>query len=217
MTNRLAALGDIHSNAAALDACLEDVRELGLATGVCTGDVVMRGTHPEHCVKAIRKLGWACVMGNTDRKVAFADEPPDKKKKLDNVGNRWWTRAQLGKQSLQFLKSLPLVQIVTLGGRRVAVLHGMPDDPTLAMDLDTSEKDLLELARELEVDCVISGHTHRPFERRVDGYLFVNPGSVGETRNGDQRPAWAWIESTKKKGLIAHLERSDEPLARVRP
>jgi len=216
MSNRLAIIGDIHANGPALDACLEDIRKLGFPTGVCTGDVVMRGTRPEHCVKTIRKLGWACVMGNTDRKVAFADGEPDKQAKLDRVGNRWWTRAHLGKESVEFLKGLPLVHTLQIGGKTVAVLHGMPDDPTEAMDLDTSEKDLLRLAEMLDADCVISGHTHRQFERKVDGHLFVNPGSVGETRNGDRRPSWAWIESTKK-GLVAHLERNDGPLARIRP
>jgi putative phosphoesterase len=216
MTDRLAVLGDIHANGPALDACLEDIREHGLTAGVCTGDVVMRGDDPEHCVTAVRALGWACVMGNTDRKVAFADDPPGKKKKLNRVGNRWWTRARLGKESLRFLKSLPLIHTVTLGGRKIVVLHGMPDDPTVAMDVDTPDADLLQLARELDADCVISGHTHRPFQRRVNGRLFLNPGSVGETRNGDRRPAWAWLEVTAD-GLEAHLERIDAPLAVVRP
>ncbi|MDH3226482.1 MAG: metallophosphatase family protein [Thermoleophilia bacterium] len=215
MTNRLAVLGDIHANGPALDACLEDIREHGLTAGVCTGDLVMRGSAPEHCVQTLRGLGWLCVMGNTDRKVAFAEGEPGKKK-LGNVGNRWWTRAHLGTESIRFLKSLPLVQKVVLGGQKVAVLHGTPHDPTVAMNLDASDKDLLRLAQDLDADCVISGHTHRPFQRRVRGHLFLNPGSVGETRNGDRRPSWAWLEADAN-GLTAHLERSDRDLASVRP
>ena len=216
MTNRLAVLGDIHANGPALDACLADIRALGLSAGVCTGDVVMRGTRPEHCVQRLRELGWACVMGNTDRKVAFADGEPSKPKKYEKIGNRWWTRTKLGAESVSFLKSLPMVLTVGLAGRRVTVLHGMPGDPTVAMDVDTPDDELLALADDLETDCVISGHTHRPFQRTVQGKLFLNPGSVGESRNGDRRPSWAWLEASGGE-LIAHLERTEARLTAVRP
>jgi putative phosphoesterase len=216
MANRLAVLGDIHSNGPALEACLELIRDRGLTTGLCTGDIVMRGQSPEECVGLIRGLGWPCVMGNTDRKVAFADVEPEKKSKLDKVGNRWWTRANLSDASIHYLKSLPLVQRLSLGGHRIVLLHGMPDDPTVAIDVDTPGRELTALAKQLEADCVISGHTHRPFARTVKGRLFLNPGSVGESRDGDLRPAWAWLEADSD-GLVAHLERVDRELAMLRP
>jgi putative phosphoesterase len=132
------------------------------------------------------------------------------------VGNRWWTRANLSDASIHYLKSLPLVQRLSLGGHRIVLLHGMPDDPTVAIDVDTPGRELTALAKQLEADCVISGHTHRPFARTVKGRLFLNPGSVGESRDGDLRPAWAWLEADSD-GLVAHLERVDRELAMLRP
>ena len=215
MLNRIAVLGDIHSNALALEACLAAIDASGITTGVCTGDIVMRGPHPDRCVDALRSRGWSCVAGNTDQKVALADEPPNKKRKLEKVGTRWWTRARLTPTNLRFIKSLPMVQHLMLGGYRIAVLHGSPTDPTDAMDIASPDDDLLALAMDLEADCVVSGHTHVPFVRHVENRLFVNPGSVGETRNGDLRPSWAWIEATSD-GLDARLERVGAPLAMVR-
>lgn len=215
MLNRIAVLGDIHSNGLALDACLAAIDARGITTGVCTGDIVMRGPRPDHCVTALRERGWPCVSGNTDQKVARADDLPNKKRKLEKVGTRWWTRARLTDRNLQFITSLPMVQRLTLGGYRVAVVHGSPDDPTDAMDAETPNEALISLAHDLDADCVVSGHTHRPFVRHVESRLFVNPGSVGETRNGDLRPCWAWIEATPS-GLEGHLERVDKPLAMVR-
>ena len=67
---RLAVLGDVHGNVAALDVVLAEVRAAGINRGACTGDLVLRGREPEACVSRIALSGWPCVRGNTDTKVA---------------------------------------------------------------------------------------------------------------------------------------------------
>ena len=67
--DRLAVFGDIHANLAALDGVLEAVAAAGITRAIVTGDIVLRGLEPEKCVKRVRKTGWACVEGNTDRRV----------------------------------------------------------------------------------------------------------------------------------------------------
>lgn len=212
---RLAVLGDVHANLAALRAVLADVARAGIARGAVTGDVVMRGSEPEECVAEVRALEWPCVMGNTDRKVAGRTRRDPDHPKARRVGSRSWTTNRLSDDSLRFLSGLPLVVKVPLGTSTVALMHGSPTDPNGAIDGSTSDRRLARLAKELGADCIVSGHTHEPLVREAPGVLVVNPGSVGEAVDGDLRPSWAWLEA-RRSGVRAHLERVSEPLARVR-
>jgi putative phosphoesterase len=212
---RLAVLGDVHANAVALRAVLADVAGAGIERGVFTGDLVMRGEEPEECVAEVRRLGWACVLGNTDGKVADGRPRDDDHPKAARPGSRAWTLNHLSDGSLAFLASLQLVERVPLGPATVAVMHGSPDDPNGTIDAGTPKRRLAKLAEELGADCIVTGHTHEPLVRQAGGVLVVNPGSVGEALRGDLHPRWAWLEA-RKSGLRAHLERVTDALARVR-
>jgi putative phosphoesterase len=212
---RLALLGDVHANAAALRAVLADIALAGLERGVITGDLVMRGEDPEECVAEIRRLGWPCVMGNTDSKVADGRRRDHGHPKAARPGSRAWTLNRLSDDSLGFLGSLQLVERVPLGEATIAVMHGSPTDPNGTIDAGTSTRRLAKLAEELEADCIVTGHTHEPLVRQAGGVLVVNPGSVGEALRGDLHPRWAWLEA-HKSGLRAHLERVEGTVARVR-
>jgi putative phosphoesterase len=212
---RLAVLGDIHANAAALSAVLADVAGGGIERGVLTGDLVMRGEEPEECVAEVRRLGWTCVLGNTDGKVADGRPRDPDHPKAGRPGSRAWTLNRLSDESLEFLRSLQLVERVPLGPATIAVVHGSPTDPNGSIDAGTPKRRLAKLAEELGADCIVTGHTHEPLVRQAAGVLVVNPGSVGEALRGDLHPRWAWLEA-RKSGLRAHLVRVDEMLARVR-
>ncbi|WP_217913062.1 metallophosphoesterase family protein [Miltoncostaea marina] len=216
MPDRLALMGDVHANAAALRAVLAAIEGAGMRRGVCTGDLVMRGDRPEECVDLVRRLGWPCVMGNTDRKVATRQRRPPDHPKAQRVGSRPWTTNQLSEPSLAYLADLPMVARLEVRGALVVVMHGSPTDPREAIDGDTPGRDLRRLARDLgRPACVVSGHTHVPLVRDEAGCLFVNPGAVGEALDGDRRPRWAWLE-VGRAGLRAHLETVPEELARIR-
>ncbi|MEW6582904.1 MAG: YfcE family phosphodiesterase [Actinomycetota bacterium] len=212
---RLAAIGDIHGNLPALRAVLEAVRRAGLRHGVCTGDLVMRGTDPERCVRMLRDLGWPCVKGNTDAKVCDSPPRPADHPASLRKGSRSWTVRRLSKDSMRFLDGLPRHAAVSMGGHRVVVVHGDSRGGDEPIDEQTSDADLTALAGRLRADCIVTGHTHRPSIRRVGSLLVVNPGSVGEAVEGERRPSWAWLEVAGGR-LVAHLERVDEPLALVR-
>lgn len=216
MAERLALLGDVHANSAALSAVLAAIREAGLADGACTGDLVMRGGEPDACVSAIRATGWPCVRGNTDRKVAVRARRAPDHPKAQRVGSRAWTTNQLCEENLAYLAALPLVARVELRSLTVVLMHGGPDDPRDAIDAHTPDKHLARLVEELgHPDCIVSGHTHRALVRSAAGCLFVNPGSVGEAVGGDLRPSWAWLEA-RSSGLTVHLEVVDAELRTIR-
>jgi putative phosphoesterase len=212
VTERLALLGDIHGNFAALSAVLEEVRRAGISAGVCTGDVVLRGTEPEACVATVRALGWPWVAGNTDRKIVAREPRPLDHPASRRLGSRSWTHNHLSDASLRHLADLPSEARVRFAGSQVVVLHGGSAGGTPLVADTTPDDDLLHLARDLGADCIVSGHTHRPLVRTVGPCLFVNPGSVGEGEGDDHRPAWAWLGATSN-GLQATLERVPLPLA----
>lgn len=213
---RLALVGDIHANSAALRAVLAAVEATGIRRGVCTGDLVMRGDDPETCVTAIRETGWPCVMGNTDRKVAVRPRRDPDHPKAMRVGSRAWSSNQLSPPNVEYLAGLPLMVRLTLNGARIVLMHGGPDDPRDAIGAETSDKDLGRLVSELgSPDCIVSGHTHRALVRTASKCLFVNPGSVGEAIDGDRRPRWGWLQAGRS-GLRAHLETIPADLATIR-
>jgi putative phosphoesterase len=100
---RLALLGDVHGNLAALDAVLEAARAAGITRGVLTGDLVARGRQPEECVARLSALGWLSVQGNTDGAAARS--------------------GPLSSAARAYLLGLPEMVVVRVGGVRVLVHH----------------------------------------------------------------------------------------------
>ena len=216
MPERLALVGDVHANAAALAAVMDAVGAAGIRRGVCTGDLVMRGDDPEACVTTIRETGWPCVMGNTDRKVAVRPRRDPDHPKAARVGSRAWSTNQLSAPNIEYLAGLPMMVRMRLKGAEILLMHGGPDDPRDAIGAETSDKDLARLVAELgSPDCIVSGHTHRALVRTAAKCLFVNPGSVGEAIDGDRRPRWGWLQAARA-GLRAHLEIVPADLATIR-
>jgi protein phosphatase len=207
---RIALIGDVHANLAALEAVLHAVAERGITGGLVTGDLVMRGDEPEACVARVRALGWPCVAGNTDRKVAHRAPRPRWDPRGMRPGSRSWTRYALSEGSVAWLGALPTSRVCDLGDLRVLLTHG-----------DGSEEDrdgdraLADTASRRGAGVVVRGHSHEASARTRRGVLIVNPGSVGEGRPGDRHPRWAWLEAGPD-GPVAHLERLPENLARVR-
>lgn len=210
--DRLALIGDIHGNAAALDAVLAAIAARGITRGVVTGDLVMRGTRPAEAIRTIRELGWPTVVGNTDHKVGAGRPRPEGHPASDRPGSRSWTIRRLSDDDRLWLAGLPHRVWTSVGGRRVLVTHGQPGDLSVALDVGTTDEDLRRVATQVDTDVLVFGHTHRPMARQADGTFFVNPGAVGEGLPEDRRPAWAWLD-VRDGRLAVHLERVEEPLA----
>jgi predicted phosphodiesterase len=208
----LALIGDIHGRYNALMAVLAAARARGITDGICTGDIVMRGPEPSRCIAQLRTLGWPTVTGNTDRKVAAGNPRPPEHAASSRVGSRSWSYRRLGEDEVEWLKSLPLVVRLAFGGARVVVTHGDADSMPVAINADTSNRELQRQLRAFDADILVLGHTHMAMLRTVRNGIVINPGAVGESRNPDWQPRWGWLEATPD-GVVAHLEIVDHPLA----
>jgi diadenosine tetraphosphatase ApaH/serine/threonine PP2A family protein phosphatase len=105
-------------------------------------------------------------------------------------------RPTLSDEELRYLGRLPLSRMLTIDNTRFLLVHATPRDPLdeyAAPDPDFWRRRLVNV----EADVVCVGHTHQPYVLEVGDKLVINPGSVGQPRDGDPRASYAVIEDYK--------------------
>lgn len=187
---RIAILSDIHSNWPALEAVLEGIGDVDQV--VCLGDVVGYGGQPKRCMDEVRRNGWFTLVGNHDR--ACTDPQVLGWFNDDAALAISWTIEQVGPRRLGWLSELP--ESTTLHDS--LLVHASPRDPIYEYVLDRSAaRSNLDL---LDGHICFHGHTHVPGVFRLvsgmpiheytlgevplRGPALVNPGSVGQPRDG---------------------------------
>lgn len=202
---RIAIISDIHSNLAALEAVLADagaVDELW-----CPGDVVGYGPNPNECVDILRHRRAICVAGNHDW--AAIDRLSTADFNVDAATAAKWTAANLTPQSRRFLEGLPL----THSTGKFTLVHGTLRNPIWEYLLSPAEAD--DTFSLLKTPYCLVGHTHLPLvfvspedgrsSRRLeppagralglgDERLILNPGSVGQPRDGNPAASYALLD-----------------------
>ncbi len=203
---RILVVSDLHGNWPALEAVAATPHE----AIVCLGDIVGYGPEPGACLRWLRAEGAHIVQGNHDR--ALADQvPPRCRPDFEWLATATAdiARRQLRDEDMDFLKTLPRRQEVVLGGKRLVLLHATPADPLYSYLGPDREKWRLAVAG-IEADFLLVGHTHLPFHFQFDGFQVLNPGSLGQPKDGDPRAAYAVIEDG-----VATLERASCPVERT--
>ena len=187
---KIAILSDIHANWPALEAVMD---HCGVADEVvCLGDVVGYGGQPKRCLDEIRRNGWLTLVGNHDR--ACTDARALGWFNDDAALAISWTIEKVGPRRLQWLRDLPEATLM----RDTLLVHASPRDPIYEYILDrTPAGPNLSM---LNGGVCFHGHTHVPGVFRFEngqavheygvgvvdlvGPLLVNPGSVGQPRDG---------------------------------
>jgi len=204
---KYALISDIHGNLPALEAVLADIDarpDVGAVYHL--GDLVGYAPWPDEVVALLRERAIPGVAGNYDSTTA-ADykhcgckyEDP-RQEELSHLSYEW-TRANVSPETKSWLASLPFrIDIRPLGGhvagRRLMLVHGNPVLNTVYWTEDRSDQFCLKMAEQLGAragDLVAFGHTHKPWQREVEGIRFVNTGSVGRPKDGDWRAGYALI------------------------
>ena len=179
---RLGVISDVHANRVALDAVLDDMPPVdGL---VCAGDVVGYNPWPADCVDAMRRREVPTVMGNHDRAVASGTAFRFNEMARAGVD---YARERLDDDALSWLSDLPDERLVADG--RVKLVHGHPDDPDHYTYPGEFSPSLLD-----DEDVLVVGHTHVQSYEVYDAGIVMNPGSVGQPRDGDHRAAYALLD-----------------------
>ena len=213
---RYLLLSDIHSNLEALEKCLE------LSAGrydraVCLGDLVGYGPDPNAVISCARRLTDVIIRGNHDKACAGLSDAED-----FNALAKFatlWTRQELTPDNLDFLRKLPSGPRLMEG---FELVHGSETDED---EYIVSATQALPALRRLTVQLAFFGHTHHQggfvlhpagrFENvqcfaetdgqtlvlRVEngGRYLINPGSVGQPRDGDWRAAFAIYDDQSRE------------------
>lgn len=201
---RVALLSDIHANLVALDAVLAEI--VAADEVWVMGDTVGYGPDPGDVLAALTERGARLVAGNHDRAVAtgLGLELFNPAARAAALLHREWLSAE----ERDLLASLPLTFAAEPG---FTVCHGSPRDPLweYVFDLRTAAAAM----RSATTPHCCHGHTHVPAVHELaGGRRMINPGSVGQPRDGDPRAAYAWLDS---ESLAVEFRRVDYDIART--
>jgi predicted phosphodiesterase len=203
---RALVISDVHGNSPALAAVLAEPHDVL----ICLGDVVGYGPEPGACVRRVRATAELLLRGNHDHALATGAPPgcrPDFRWLADATA--MLGLAQLSAAERTALSSLPAYAYHNLNGGRHLFVHATPGDP-LYRYLGADSAAWAEEVKQVEADVVFVGHTHVQFRLEAGGRTILNPGSVGQPKDGDPRAAYALIE----EGTI-HLRRVAYPVERT--
>jgi diadenosine tetraphosphatase ApaH/serine/threonine PP2A family protein phosphatase len=210
---RVLILSDLHANQPATEAVLADAARHAWTRALVLGDLVGYGADPEAVIDLVRALPDAIVIrGNHDKVAAGLDDPADFNLVARHAAE--WTAARLDVVRADYLRQLPRGPLTIEGlPLAVAICHGAPfDEDYYIFDTD-------DAARALETSpapLVFCGHTHVQivFREMAGGgrravtpldaetidvgtpvRTLVNPGAVGQPRDGDPRAAYAVLDT----------------------
>jgi putative phosphoesterase len=189
---KILLLSDIHANWAALSAIRESFDAC-----LFLGDLVDYGGNPVPCIEWVRSNARAAVRGNHDHAVAQrirARGGPGFRELAAATRPLNWQLLDL--VHLKYLARLPVTARIELDGRRFLLVHATPRDPMDEYLIDDPAGWQSRL-KGIEADFVCVGHSHIQFHLDLGGIQIINPGSVGQPRDGDPRCAYAVIEDGK--------------------
>ena len=206
-SERFAAIADIHGNAAALTAVLDDIARLGIADVVNLGDHLSGPLEAGRTADMLMPLDLPTVRGNHDRYLIEQDAGAMHEWEAD-------AHAELTPAHLDWLRRQP----ATLVWRDAFLCHATPEDDNrywldgVSPGGHVHLKPLAEieaLAQAIPQRLILCGHSHLPRAVRLsDGRLIVNPGSVGCPAYDDVTPHYHKVEAGTPLATYAVLEKA---------
>jgi diadenosine tetraphosphatase ApaH/serine/threonine PP2A family protein phosphatase len=214
-----AIISDIHSNLAALEAVLADIKSRNIETVFCLGDVVGYGPNPRECVDLVRDCELV-IMGNHDEAIFHSRKTDEFNLRAEMAIE--WTRNELTRGSedevaprVDFLRSRPLQDERIIQGVPIMFVHGSPRRPLreYIFPRDTRNRQkMADIFARISRLCFV-GHSHVPgvYTDNIDYthpselellkiYHFdegqraiINVGSVGQPRDNDPRACYVTI------------------------
>lgn len=210
---KLGLISDIHGNLQALQAVLKALEPHKVDLILCAGDLVCYGANPNEVVNLCKEKNIACVLGNYDDAVAWdkstvSRKPSSPRNEALKIAALEWTKENVNKETKDYLKSLAWRLEYQFADKRLMMIHAGLDylDEWVSPDLTES---LDSLANRLAVDVGILGHTHQTFAQEHRSRLFINPGTVGRSLNGDTRASFAVLQLPEMK--VEHFRIDYDP------
>jgi diadenosine tetraphosphatase ApaH/serine/threonine PP2A family protein phosphatase len=222
---RVAVISDVHANLYALEAVLGEIDRASPDAIWCLGDTVGYGPRPNECCVAVRERSDLTLIGNHDLVALGAAGVDASDFNPEAAAASQWTEQELDEAAREFLE--PLSPTAELDG--VQLFHGSPRDPV--WDYVLTEAIALESLTLTSAPLVLVGHTHAATALLLDGdgleggiapdgleielgrgRWLLNPGSVGQPRDGNPDAAFLELDLEAK---TARFRRVAYPVART--
>jgi diadenosine tetraphosphatase ApaH/serine/threonine PP2A family protein phosphatase len=186
---------------------MDDVSEASVDATWCLGDLVGYGAQPDECVALARESCDLCLAGNHD--LVVLDKLPLAEFSFSAAAAAEWTRENIASESVEFLEALEPLDT----DRAIGLYHASPRDPVWEYVLSSWQADECMEAMEARVSAVGHSHVALYFHRDGDsevtgaqapsgteldisgGSWLINPGGVGQPRDGDPRAAWLLLDT----------------------
>ena len=195
---KVVLLSDIHGNLPALEAVLEVMPPLDQV--ICVGDIVGYNPWPAECVELVRDVADLVVQGNHDRNV----ETPNRydHNEMARAGLEY-AKAELDDEQREWLAELPPRTEFADGTYKLAHSHPSPKHQGRYV----RPAEFANMRRYLDdYEGLVIGHTHIQHEALIDGRLIVNPGSVGQPRDGNSDAAYAVLDTDAQRITMHRVE-----------
>ena len=224
---RIAILSDVHGNLPAFQTVLADIEKEGVDQIWCLGDLVGYGAQPDECVALAKDTCDLCLIGNHD--LVVLDKLDISEFSMNAAIAATWTKEHIAKESVDFLNGLsPSNEDNSIG-----LYHASPRDPVWEYVLSTMLADACMNVMGPRVGAVGHSHVALYFWRRNDGAIageqapqgtdldlsegdwIVNPGGVGQPRDGDPRAAWMLLDLNTWRAQWRRVEYPIDDAARA--
>jgi len=186
-------ISDVHSNAVALKAVLEELDELGVKIILHAGDIVGYNPYPDETIDIFKKKKIVSILGNHDRAFLTGDTSD---LNSNAAAAMEWTRNTASQDSLNYILGLKDTVTIAAKGERIVMFHESPNLQEYIYPDDVTP----DILSNINGDVLVLGHTHIPFimDYGTRG-MVVNPGSVGQPRDGNPDASFAVLDTVTRK------------------
>ena len=209
---KVAVISDIHGNLVALETVAHDIELWQPDVVIVDGDTVNRGPRSLDCLNFVLNKqtaeDWRLVKGNHEDYIIDCDRPdaPLEGPEFEIRRFAQWTYDQLN-GNVKRLQEMPDgASVFAPDGSELRAVHASMRNNRDGVYPDTTDDELREIIAPPPA-VFVTGHTHRPLIRQIDGTQVVNVGSVGSSFDGDRRSGYGRFQWTKLGGWQCDLRR----------
>jgi len=193
---KIAVFSDLHANYHAFKACYDDAVSKGCNHFIFLGDYVSDFAEPEKTMDLVYEIRShypsVCLRGNRERYMLEHEAGDLPLIPGSKSGSLLFTYEHLRKKDLEFFKSLPISDIISLGGVTFEIAHAAMENDRFYFEGNDQNTEIVFL--KMQHSFLLTGHSHKQYIRSLSGKTLINPGSVGVPQGGSRWPKYAIID-----------------------
>ena len=199
----VAFLADIHGNYKALRSVIDNLNNRNIKRIYFLGDYVNYYTNPDKCIDLIKSLNAVYIKGNHEQIILDILSKKVNIKKFNNKYNNTVkiTLKKLKKHHIVFIKKMREKKIIQINNSKILIAHGSPWNPNYYC-YQNKLKNWENKIKKYKQKIILLAHTHIKMKIKLKDKIILNPGSVGQPRDGSVGASWLEYNTIKKKIYI---------------